>query len=400
MKKILIIKDGLSIGGTTSSFLALLYVLEKQQEFEIWVWVNKLNECEEPIPKYVHVVKSTELENAFCRATGVVNKLIELCLNRQILPCLQTKLLKKKTNTEKRLISLYQKMDVQRAKHQKKIDLKNFDAVITWEEFYPAYLLAEAIQANKKIAWIHPDYIQCGFDKKIDTPCFDKLDAVVAVSQSGRESFCKTFPQATEKFKNVRNYVDVGNIKKKAAEEVTDINTDVFTIVTVARIQNISKAFDRAIRVAKRLKDNGKVFRWYIVGGGEDESMIRRLIIKFNLEQQVYLLGQKANPYPYMKRADLFVLQSYYEGRPMVVDESLLLGTPVFATNYAAALEQIKEKYGWVVDNNEEAIYQGLSGILTNHTLAEEKRRFLQEIGDDEFQNPQSFLDMVNEVLA
>lgn len=400
MKKILIIKDGLAIGGTTSSFLALLHVLDKQQEFEISVWINNLNGCEGLIPKNTHVIESNELENAFRRGTGTVNKLHDLCLNRQILLYLQTKRLLKRSNSDKRLIPIYQKMDVRRAKRQKKINLKGFDAVITWEEFYPAYLLAEAIQANKKIAWIHPDYIQCGFDRQIDKPCFDKLDAVVAVSQCGRNSFCKTFPQMSDKFKSVSNYVDVWNMKKKATEEVTDMKKDLFTIVTVARIQNISKAFDRAIRVAKRLKDNGETFRWYIIGGGEDEAMIRALIVEQNLEQQVYLLGQKTNPYPYMKKADLFVLQSYYEGRPMVVDEALLLGTPVFVTNYASAIEQVKEKFGWVVDNTEEAVYQGMVTLLRNSALVEEKRSYLLKLRAEEFQNPRYFLNMVNEVIA
>ena len=64
-----------------------------------------------------------------------------------------------------------------------------------------------------------------------------------------------------------------------------------------------------------------------------------------------------SNPFPYVKAADVFVLLSRFEGKPICITESLIIGTPAIVTNYPSANEQIICGHnGIIIDNSEEAI--------------------------------------------
>ena len=54
---------------------------------------------------------------------------------------------------------------------------------------------------------------------------------------------------------------------------------------------------------------------------------------ELNLQECVFLLGRRKNPYKYIKNASILALSSYYEGTPNVIVEALGLQTPVVTTN-------------------------------------------------------------------
>lgn len=402
MKRLLLIKAGLATGGTTTSFISLINALKKQNEYQIDVWINAQHAADAGFHNAVRVVRIPELEEAFLRGSSIKERIRDLVKYRQIgLYCKCRMLLRRHTNEAKCLIPIYQEMDIRRSFRMKKVDLSNYDAVITWEEMFPAYFLANAVTANKKIAWIHPDYIQCGFQPQLDLPSFEKLDALIAVSEQGRQSMQKMLPSLRERVWAIENIVPVNSIREKALDEIKDMTAfPNLTMVTVARLQNVSKAFDRAVRIAARLRDEGIAFQWYIVGDGEDRDNIRQMIDGSHLQKNMILLGAKDNPYPYIKAADLFVLQSYYEGKPVSVDEALILGTPVFVTDYAAARKQVDDRYGWVVENREDAIFQGLRELLLNPGMIMEKKNALVNMDTQKYESLDDFINMAHEVIG
>ena len=113
--------------------------------------------------------------------------------------------------------------------------------------------------------------------------------------------------------------------------------------------------------------------------------------------QNVHLVGNRENPYPYMKKADLFALQSNYEGRPVVVDEAIIIGTPVLVTNFESAKEQVKEEYGYVIEMDEEKIYNKIKDIITNPEQLEEKKKYLKEMDMRRYENVDKMLEMIKE---
>ena len=96
-----------------------------------------------------------------------------------------------------------------------------------------------------------------------------------------------------------------------------------------------------------------------------------------------------------MKKADLFALQSNYEGRPVVVDEAIIIGTPVLVTNFESAKEQVKEEYGYVIEMDEEKIYNKIKDIITNPEQLEVKKKYLKEMDMRRYENVDKMLEMI-----
>ena len=123
----------------------------------------------------------------------------------------------------------------------------------------------------------------------------------------------------------------------------------------------------RIITRIPRLRDEGFAFSWHVLGEGIQKEEIERKTRMLDLEDRVFLHGVTENPYKYMRACDLFVLPSGWEGFPTVTVEAKILGCPVLATDVAGIREQLTHgKTGWIVDNSEDAIYEGLKYLLEN----------------------------------
>ena len=95
------------------------------------------------------------------------------------------------------------------------------------------------------------------------------------------------------------------------------------------------------------------------------------------MEDYVRLYGNKANPYPYIQKADVFYLGSFHEAAPMVYFESMLLRTPILTTKTSSSCE-IVDKYGVVCENSEEGIYKMFTEIIDNENILRDLRESLK----------------------
>ena len=377
--RILIIKSGLEIGGTTTSFLNFLSRLKhlKDVKTDIWIKDEKRSAIQKYISDKIEIIESRDLELGFADNRSRIGKLVEAIRLGTLIDILLGRLCRKK---REKLIPYTQKYMIKRAKSKPRINLMEYDAVISWEEMYPCYYLAYAVQAKRKIGWIHPDYQQCGFNPRLDREAFKMLDAVVCVSESNKENIQKVFPQYRKKFYSVPNCIDSDMIFKLRTHIPDDIpQKKGVTLITVARMQNVSKAIDRALRIVATLKARNCVFRWLFIGGGEDLENLKRMAGQLEITDYVFFLGPKDNPYGYINNADVLVLQSHYEGWPMVVDEAKQLGVPVLVTNYASAKEQVPEQAGWIVENTEADITDAIEKIVNHPNLIKVKKSELNK---------------------
>ena len=78
-----------------------------------------------------------------------------------------------------------------------------------------------------------------------------------------------------------------------------------------------------------------------IIGEGPLRESLEQLAADSGVAQQVRFVGFQRNPYPFLARADAFVLSSRFEGFPNVVLEALACGTPVIATPAPGGVAEI-----------------------------------------------------------
>lgn len=163
----------------------------------------------------------------------------------------------------------------------------------------------------------------------------------------------------------LHNLVDVDSILEKGNEQAALVCREgVMRLLFVGRLAEI-KGVDRLMRVVFRLKEQGLEFDLCIVGDGPKRLWMESYTGEHDLSDRVHFLGMKENPYPYMRASDLLVCSSYSEGWPMIFKEALLMRCPVLTTDFGNAKSRLKDgTWGVVVENTEEALYNGLRRFL------------------------------------
>ena len=109
----------------------------------------------------------------------------------------------------------------------------------------------------------------------------------------------------------------------------------------------------------------GLNIKWYIIGFGGGEALIRRKISETGMENHVILLGKRSDPYPYIAHCDLYVQPSRYEGNSVTVREAQLLGKPVVITRYATSASQMEDGIdGIIVPMDNAGCAAGIAKLL------------------------------------
>jgi glycosyltransferase involved in cell wall biosynthesis len=122
-----------------------------------------------------------------------------------------------------------------------------------------------------------------------------------------------------------------------------DPEGDGAVLLWVGRL-TLQKRPDLAIEVLARLRrDTGRPVRLRIAGEGPLEEAVRRQAAAAGVGEAIDLLGFVANPFAEMRRADLLLLTSDFEGLPNALIEVQGLGLPAVATRCPFGPEEIVE---------------------------------------------------------
>lgn len=232
-----------------------------------------------------------------------------------------------------------------------------FDVYVAFVEGFCTKILSH--KNGPKVSWAHTDLksfpwtlnkgIYGNFNE--ERGVYEKYDKVVCVSRSVEDVMTNYY--GIKNVLTIYNPIDIEEIHKKSEEEIESMPSS-FNIITVGRLVK-QKGYDLLIPIIGRLKKQGLDARLYILGEGEERGFLETLIAEMHLEDVVYLLGYKANPYPYLKHADLFVCSSRVEGYSLVVAEALTLGTPVVSIRCSGPEEVLGQgKYGLLCNDYEQ----------------------------------------------
>lgn len=247
---------------------------------------------------------------------------------------------------------------------------KEYDVAISY--LWPHYFVSEKVKAKRKIAWIHTDYSTIATDIDMDLKMWNKFDYIMAVSEECKNAFLKKYSSLKGKVKVMENITSPEFIRKMAEEDIEENikEDDSFKLVSVARFSH-AKGIDNAVKALKLLHDRGLTdIKWYVVGYGGDEEIIRKLIKENNLEDSFILLGKKINPYPYINAGDIYVQPSRYEGKAVTVGEAQILGKPVIITNYTTAKSQVRENVdGYICELSADGIANGIEKLYKDKNL-------------------------------
>ena len=362
-KKVLIIYPEMIIGGTTTSLLSILAMFDPDKyDIDLQLQYN-YGILSPRIPDYVNVLPlALPRSRSFYKYVKIIS------------PVSVYRYLKSKSKSGL-FNSQCMESDIVKFSCTNK---KEYDVAISFMELWSLYYLAKKVNAKKKIAWIHADYIGAKLYIDYDRPYFEKMDNIVFVSKKCLDSFQQIALDLSSKLVVVENILSQRVIRQRSLEPLPQkleqkLDCDKrIKIISVCRVSFNDKGLDRGIYAMAKLKDLGllKNIVWYIVGDGPDYEKLKEMIIQYDLENHIELLGAYTNPYNIESKCDIFFVPSRYEGKPMAVTEALMLGLVPLVSEYKSAHEQIKDKYdGIICENSDEGIFKGLEFVVKHLNL-------------------------------
>jgi glycosyltransferase involved in cell wall biosynthesis len=364
-KNLLFVLGNMEIGGTAKALISLLNLIDYNRYNVELLLFNKEGIFLDEVNKNVKILSINNNRNK----NGFISKLkitINSLINYIRFGVLIDRVVYNYVPKE-RQIHISQKLAIAQARAFKKLQ-NNYDVAIAYMELWSTSYVSLKVSAKKKIAWVHVDYQGAGFSPNIDRDIYRNFDNIVTVSEKCLVAFNKSFPEYKVKSLFIENAINYSQIKSLSlsAPVLIDSEFSGLKLITVCRLANIHKGLDRAVKACGKLVEKGINVKWYVIGDGPDKEIIQSLITENKLENSFILLGSMKNPYPYIKAADLFVLPSRYEGKPLVITEAFIIGCPVIVTNYASAKLQVSDKYGYVTENDDEVFIKELLNLCLN----------------------------------
>ena len=356
-KKILFVNDEMVMGGVARVLNNLLKEMDKDKyEIDLLI-LHKHGELLKEIPEGVNVLEGTP----FFRTVDIP---LKQCNLSNIFPWLRQRLLMRFDLIENKI-----------KKERKKILRKQYDVEFAAKEGF-CTIFVGCGDTPIKLNWVLTDYKEENFSKNhmgLVKKMLERIDLNIACSDTVNNSYREVF--GVDNIKTIYTVVDNEMIRGKSLEPL-DITTDEkkINIICVARFHE-QKGLDRLIRVYARLKD---YYKLTIVGDGALKDELVSLARSLNVYDDITWTGILMNPYPYIRKNDLYVLPSRFEGYPTITIESLISGTPVLALEVAGVKDQIDEEYkGWVIPNDEEKLFEKLDQLKESKTVLLEYKKQL-----------------------
>lgn len=341
----------LEIGGVGRSLLTLLDALNQKHNVEIHILLfHKSGELLSHVPAWVHVEQIEGMDH-------------QENLRSFVARILRQKGLRIFFNFAKKLYHWFG----YQGKTKKK---REFDIAVGYQDGAATWYVAKNIDAGKKVAFIHTDFKKAQYNCNQERKAYLQFNQIYCVSSGARESFLQVLPEFKDKtqvFPNIINPDGVRELSNQAKNFQDDFVG--IRLLSVGRLSH-EKGLDKAVRVLKRLLDEGHHVRWYVIGQGPEKNSLETLVKEMKVEKDFYFMGIMENPYGFMSKCDVYVQPSSYEGYSIAVAEARALCRPIVACDFAGAKDQLDSGVnGLICGLKEEDLYHELKKIISNEEM-------------------------------
>ena len=276
-----------------------------------------------------------------------------------------------------------------------------WDVAIAYQQGLPTYLVASKIKAKHKMAWVNVDMFKAGYNVEFNLKHLNKMDHVVAVSQTLSSMIAKHMTAIAPELVTILDVLNPQLITTLAdAETPPDLpNHDMGScplLVTVARVSP-PKNYLLAVETASALRSKGIDFHWLFVGDGPDMPKVKSRIDELKLNDIVIPIGVRTNPYPYMKACDVYVQTSSFEGFGLTVGEAKILHKPIVSTNFTVVTNQLIDgKNGLIAEMNPESLSTAIIKMLKDNDL---RKRMVENLKTEYNQTSVTEVKKVEQLL-
>lgn len=355
MRKRLLIHNGnISIGGQEKMLMEFLNILDSKK-YEILLLIEenngKRNDYIDRIPRWVDYkfLTTEEFMNKIEKYQGSKNFLEKLYYSH--------------------LLKLKKKISLKELKKY----LNFSDIIIDYDMGLLRNLHKINLQNKKIIGWSHAGSGEL-LRKKQKRENVNKYDCIVTINETMKNGYLKNYNN--KEVVKIYNFLDFDLIEKKAEEKLEkDYGKYIISVGSLTENKN----HKLLINAFKILKDKYKVSEKLLIAGeGKERENLEKQIRELNLENDVLLLGQKENPYKYIKNSELYVISSKDESFSLTLVEAMFLKKLVISVKSNGPIEILKNnKYGVLVENNADEMAEKINYYLEN----KDERKKYEELG-------------------
>lgn len=387
MKKILIVANDMEIGGAERALLGLLQAIDcSKYKVDLFLF-RQQGPFMKFIPSKIHVLKENNKYSDL--AVPIENVLkkghIGMLVGRILGKYKAKQFIKKNNLSDSNSVEIHYSYRYTK-KYLPRISEDVYDLALGFT--VPYYIVDEKVKAKKKAVWIHTDYSKLDGDITEEKKVWSAYDYIVSISEEVTNAFLTKFKELKEKIVLIENIVSKELIQKQANEINVDdeIKTEAgcTKLLSIGRF-TIAKNFDNIPDICSRIIKKGQNVRWYIIGFGSDEELIKNRIKEFGMEKNVIILGKKENPYPYIKECDIYVQPSRFEGKAVTVREAQILQKPVVITDFSTAKSQVTDGVdGIIVPLDNQGCADGILELIAN---IDKQKELINNCKDGDYDN-------------
>lgn len=366
-KRLLIHTGNVSIGGQEKMLIEFLKVLPKElYDINLCIEENKGEEnyLEKFIPENVKYEFLTDL------------KLMEKLKHQQ--------------NSSNPILKLFYSINLKR---KKKIAIKKLnkklrpgDILIDYDMGLLRYIDKLNLNEIISVGWSHAGLGEKLKNKKKDKN-MGKYNYIVAINKSMKAGYINNYGDRNIKFECISNFIDNDLIKEMGNEKIPEKNLGNYLLSVGSLTENknhmeLIKGFERYIREY----NNGNI-NLVILGEGKERVKLEEYILDRGLEERVFLLGNKSNPYMYMKNSIGYIHSSKAESFALVLLETMIFSKVVIGKrNIGVKMVLENGTYGVILDDLNEELGETLNNIYSSEKrvrelekLAGERAEYFQE---------------------
>lgn len=361
----------LELGGAEMSLIGLLHALDPARvDVDLFIYSHQ-GPLMQYIPKWVNLLPEAGAYSVIERPLGETIKrgYLGVALGRAVAKIYNYKFLRNHPTGDTYSASFQYVGDCVTPFLPKINKDVEYDLCISF--LTPHNIGRDKVRAKKRLAWIHTDYSTANIDVDSELKSWSAYDYIAAISSNVKQSFIKRFPTLASRVIDIENILPTQYILSRCREfDASNQITGTPAILSIGRLCS-AKNYDNVPDIARRLVNSGLMgLKWYIIGGGIDEKIIRERVAQAAMEDHVILLGKKDNPYPYIKACDIYIQPSRFEGKSITVREAQILGKPVVVTNYPTASSQIDDGVdGVIVPLDNDGCARGIAAFMRNKEL-------------------------------
>ena len=199
----------------------------------------------------------------------------------------------------------------------------------------------------------------------------DKIPQIFSISNSVKNALYHKY--------KIQSKVIFNGILCDSFQIKSNYNYDVFKIVAIGRLDHQNKGQDILIKAINIIvnQNNFRKIQIDLIGEGESRNFLNNLILKYQLDRYITLLGSKTQEFimKHLHEYDLFIQPSRYDGFGLTVVEAMCANVPALVSSGQGPEEVIcGEKFGWVFQNgNYKDLAEKISYII-NHPEESHKK--------------------------